>query len=286
MSPPAAAVHVDLDGAAAIWAVHGWRWSGEDDPLYESGLEGALELFAREGVRATLFVIARDLEHPARRALLRAAVDQGHAVASHSLDHPRFDGLAREEKRRQIAESRARIADVLGVAPQGFRAPNFEVDRETLELVAEAGYAWDSSTFPGARSARRIGRAVPSMPFDPLGDGRLLELPLPDHAPLPLPFHPSYALVLGEWYFRLGLARFRRGGAPALVLFHLTDFAAPLPAARLCGARSRFFTLSHRSAAAKRAACARLLARVRRDYELVDTEQLVARARAAVSASP
>ncbi len=43
---------------------------------------------------------------------------------------------------------------------------------------------------------------------------------MPDHRPFPLPFNPSYALVLGDWLFRGGLRRFREARAPAL---------APLP---------------------------------------------------------
>ncbi len=278
--PPPAAVHVDLDGAASIYAIHGWDYREADDPLYETGLRNALELFAREGVQATLFVIARDLEHPRRRELLLEALRRGHRVASHSLDHPRWDGLPREEKRRQVVLSRERIGAVLGVEARGFRTPNFEVDRETLELVAEAGYEYDSSCFPTARFARRLGRSeVPLRPFAPLAAGGLLELPLPAYAPLPLPFHASYALVLGEWYFRLGLGRFRRTGAPAILVYHLTDLADPLPAGRLPGLRGRFYTLSHLSAARKREVCGRLLGRLRRDYELGSTEDLVARAR-------
>jgi len=87
-----------------------------------------------------------DWEAP--KARLREALRRGHRVASHSLDHPRFDGLVRAERRRQIAESRARIADLLGVAPHGFRAPNFEIDREVLELEHVLGGGGGSRPLP------------------------------------------------------------------------------------------------------------------------------------------
>jgi hypothetical protein len=164
----------------------------------------------------------------------------------------------------------------LGVTVRGFRAPGFDIDREVLELLDEAGYVYDSSAFPTARFARRLG--VPRLakgPHRPLADRSLLELPLPAYAPLPVPFHPSYSLVLGMWYFRLGLRRLRRTRTPLVMLFHLTDFADPLPRAELPGWQSRIFTLSHLSREEKLDRCTRMLDLVRRTYRLTPTEELL-----------
>ena len=83
------------------------------------------------------------------------------------------------------------------------------------------------------------------MPFRPLADRSLLELPLPSYSPLPLPYHPSYAIMLGSWYFRLGESRFRGRGAPLVLVFHLTDLSDPVPDELLPGWKARLFTLSH-----------------------------------------
>jgi hypothetical protein len=103
----------------------------------------------------------------------------------------------------------------------------------------------------------------------------MVELPLPRYAPLPFPFHASYSLVLGTWYFRLGLQRHRRSGAPLVLLFHLTDLADPLPRTLRQGWKSTFFTLSWLNAATKRHRCARMLAEVARNYRLMDTATLI-----------
>lgn len=270
--PPAAVVHVDLDGGRDVFAAHGWAWRLSDDPLFATGLAGALDLFDAEGVRATFFAVARDLHDPQKRPLLEEVVRRGHAVGSHSRTHRLLTRLPREDKRREIADSRAELAAELGTSVDVFRAPGFAVDRESLELVAEAGYRADSSLFPTAACARRAGlERIPAGVHRPLAESELLELPMPAHAPLPLPFHPSYALVLGVAWFRVGLALARRRGEPLVLLFHLTDFAEPLPADALPGRRARLWTLSHRSAEKKRAACARMLARVRASYRLVPT---------------
>lgn len=278
--PPPAAVHVDLDGAAEIFRVHGWNARFERDPLFESGLTRLLELFDSLGVRATLFVIEGALDDPPRRELIEEAVRRGHGIASHSRTHRPLSTLDAQSRRAEIADSRARLEDRLGVAVEGFRAPNFDLDREGLELIAEAGYRYDSSLFPTTACARRLGlEAVPPTPSRPLPGSGLVELPLPPHAPMPFPFHPCYSLALGGWYFRTGLARVRRRGLPLVLLFHLTDLADPLPDELLQGAprwKARFFTLSHLRAETKLARCRAFLEAVGRDFRPVPTEELVA----------
>jgi peptidoglycan/xylan/chitin deacetylase (PgdA/CDA1 family) len=276
LSPRRAVVHLDLDGARHIYRVHGWSYPATDDPLFETGLEAALELFARESIVATLFVIAEDLDDRRKRALLDAAVRAGHEIGSHSITHRRLLGLAPAERRREIGESRTRLEQALGVPVRGFRAPALDADRSTLDLVAEAGYDYDSSFFGGhAGSARRFGGPVPSVPFA-VGAADLVELPLPRAPGLPLPFHPSYAMVLGDWYFRAGLARARPAVPAFVLLFHLTDFAEPLGSGHLGPWASRWFTLSHLPAAAKRAAAVAMIDQVRRGYDLVATRELLA----------
>jgi len=269
---PLAAIHLDLDGATHIFRAHRWTYDGNDDPLFDTGLWRALEFFEAMKVRATLFAIAEDLDDPRKRELLQEAVRQGHEVASHSLTHRKLTTLTRDEKRREVFESLERIERGLGVEARGFRAPGFEIDQETLELVDLAGYRYDSSLFPGTASAREGSKS----PYRPLKDRRLMELPMPGYDLLPFPFHPSYSLVLGTWYFRLGLRRFHRWGAPLVLLFHLTDFADPLPPDRLPGRKARLFTLSHMKGAPKLRRCAEMVNLVQRHYRIVDSTELLA----------
>jgi hypothetical protein len=269
---PQAVVHLDCDGLADIFRVHGWSRAAEGDELFDRGLPRALDFFEAERVRATLFVIAAALDVPARRARLREAVARGHEVASHSLTHRLLPTLASAEKRREIVESRTRIAEALGVPVHGFRAPNFALDRESFDLIGEAGYAYDSSRQAGRDDA--LGH-VDEGPHRLLG-GRLLELPMPRLGLLPFPFHPSYSLVFGVRHFRAGLARAEQSGAPLVSLFHLTDLADPLTAQDVPTLRARFFTLSFLSLSQKQQRCARMLAALRERFELTDTATLLA----------
>ncbi len=266
---PLASVHVDLDGARHIFQAHGWPYESREDGLFTSGLRHALELFERERVTATLFVIAEDLMDPHKRTLIEAGVRAGHEIASHSVTHARLTRLDDAARRREIVDSASCLASTLGVSVRGFRAPGFHCDPGVLGLVDEAGYDYDSSLLAG-----RSGR--PAQPHRPLPGRRLVELPVPTASPLALPFHPSYSLVAGDWYFRAALSRHRRTGAPLILLFHLTDFADPLPRAQVSRWQQRLFTLSQVPGAEKRRRCAAMLDFVRRHFAVVSTTRLLA----------
>lgn len=254
---PRAVVHLDLDGARHIYALHGWHYPERHDLLFEAGLKRALELFRRAGIHATLFVIAEDLDDPRKRELLQKAVAQGHEIASHTVTHRRLGTLSTDEKRREIFESRERLAAGLNVEIRGFRAPGFDIDWESLDLIHAAGYAYDSSLFSG-----HPGVSSP-----------ILELALPFYRPLPFPFHPSYSLALGPWYFRMGLRRFRRTGAPLVMLFHLADLE-PLPHRSLRGWRAQIYARPHTDRESRMHACRTMLDLVCRQYRVVETREL------------
>lgn len=271
-----AVVHLDLDGAEEISEAHGWRYDAAGDPLFESGLRSALRFFAANRVTATLFVIGRQLDDPGKRNLLAEAVRLGHEIASHTETHRSLLRLDRGEKRDEIRCSRERLSSVLGVEVQGFRAPGFHIDHESLELIAESGYTYDSSIFPTAKFARQTGiRRVCDVPFRPLEGQGLMELSLPNPAPLPFPFHPCFSLVLGMRYFRAGLSRFISRRCPLVFLFHLTDFAEPLLDTYLHGWRNRFYTLSYLSGEKKRARCQQMLDAVREHFRIGTTKELL-----------
>ena len=278
LPPPTATVHVDLDGAQDIFEGHGWGYSHRDDPIFESGLRNFLDFFAENRVRATLFVIARSLHDPRKRALIESAVTQGHEIASHSLTHSYLTHIDPDSKRREIAESRRLLESELGVKVKGFRAPGYRIDHESLEILADSGYEYDSSAFPTAKYATALKTTIATLraPHYPLAARPFVEWSMPDHHPFPLPFNPSYSLLLGGWLFRSGVERFRRSGRPLALLFHLIDLADPLPPDRLQGVSSKVFTLSTLSAAAKRKRCQVMLDQVRNDYRIMTTSEAIA----------
>jgi peptidoglycan/xylan/chitin deacetylase (PgdA/CDA1 family) len=205
-------VSVDLDPVACYHRIHALA-----DPPAEKARVAVLrrclprfaELFARHGVRATLFVVGSDLgDDPEGRALLAALARDGHELASHTHTHP-YDFVRLTEARigEEIDRAHDAIGACTGVAPVGFRAPGYEVSAAVLTALAARHYRYDSSAFPSApyygakalvmAAMRVLGRPsgsilgsprallAPRAPYRPSlvapyrrGDAALVELPI------------------------------------------------------------------------------------------------------------
>jgi peptidoglycan-N-acetylglucosamine deacetylase len=152
---PATLISVDLDDVACYHAIHGLA----PPPAEAAGLglerwlPRFLELFARLGVRATFFVIGRDLARDleaggAGAEQLRRAVAAGHELGNHGFSHA-YD-LVRWPAARQREDLEACDALLRGLGAEvlGFRAPGYTHDAALLQQVAALGYRYDSSSLP------------------------------------------------------------------------------------------------------------------------------------------
>ena len=154
-----------------------------------------LDLLDAAGARGTFFVL--DAVAAGDPALVRAIASRGHEVASHGHDHRRLADQAPAGFRAGMAAARARLADVTGRAPAGYRAPYFSLTPAAHwvpEELAALGFAYSSSVLP-AWNPMAGWPGAPRRPF--LWPSGLLELPVPvaRFGPLRLPF-------LGGMYLR------------------------------------------------------------------------------------
>lgn len=143
------------------------------------GLDPLLALLDDHGVTATFFVLGAVAErHPAVVAELAAA---GHEVGCHGHLHQFVYRQTPEEFRADVRRARAVIADAAGVAPAGYRAPYFSVradSRWALDVLAEEGFAYDSSIFPVRNDRYGIPDASPEPFTVETATGPLEEIPL------------------------------------------------------------------------------------------------------------
>jgi polysaccharide deacetylase family protein (PEP-CTERM system associated) len=201
----------------------------EEWPSLESRVvrstERLLEVLGGASRSATFFVLGWVAErHP---GLVRSIRAQGHEVACHGYGHQMITRLTREEFAEDIRRGKAALEEVIGAEVIGYRAPTFSVVRETLwslEVLAEAGFQYDSSIFPivhdryGIPDALRfphllpagVGRVIAEFPLSTIGSGRW-RIP-----------------VAGGGYFRLfpygvtrwAITRLNRERQPAMVYLH------------------------------------------------------------------
>jgi peptidoglycan/xylan/chitin deacetylase (PgdA/CDA1 family) len=61
-------------------------------------------------------------------------------IGAHTLTHPSLPSLREEERRREIAGSRAQLEELLGGPPDAFAYPYGDYDRATVRLVGQSGF--------------------------------------------------------------------------------------------------------------------------------------------------
>jgi polysaccharide deacetylase family protein (PEP-CTERM system associated) len=210
----------------------------------EANTRRLLDRFDEWGARGTFFTLG----WIARRypALVQEIVSRGHELASHGMDHRMLTEQDPASFRSDALDSRLLLEDVGGVAVVGFRAPSYSVNRTTLwaiDVLAEAGYAYDSSVYPIRR--RRYGYPEgPVLPAAMRGERRsLVEFPLPTWGAgairLPV-LAGAYLRLLPAWVSTMVARGFLESRTPFVVNVHPWEIDPGQPT--LGGSRWRTWT--------------------------------------------
>lgn len=107
------------------------------------GAKRLLDLLVRREIPATWFVPGHTLTTFTDDT--DAILAGGHELACHGWFHEDFAELSVDEAREILGRSIEAVRSVSGAAPAGFRAPYWSLGERTLELVAAAGFSYDSS---------------------------------------------------------------------------------------------------------------------------------------------
>ncbi len=148
------ALSIDLDGAKLYRHIHGLsdnqHLQAQEGPadagFLLSAIDRALALGRELDVVWTFFVVTEDLADPRMVRALTRALEEGHAVESHSRTHP-YDLVHKTaaELDVEIAGSFDDVERALGVRPAGFRAPGYSLSEPVLRAVVRAGGRFDAS---------------------------------------------------------------------------------------------------------------------------------------------
>jgi len=185
-----------------------------------------LDLLDGRGVRATFFCLGVVAEE--QPTLIREIHDRGHEVACHGYAHELVYRQTEETFRDEVARAKGCLEEITGAPVLGYRAASYSITRRSLwalDVLHEAGFAYDSSIFPIHHD--RYG--IPDFPRFPHrvrgteGDG-LVEFPLTTARlfgrNLPVA-GGGYLRLLPAVLTRWGVARVnRREGRPAILYLH------------------------------------------------------------------
>lgn len=109
----------------------------------EVGVPRLLGLLEHLAVTATFFIPTYvALKHP---RMTDSIVGAGHEIGAHGHLHERLAGLDREEELRVLRQSLAILAGEFGLRPRGHRAPWFEINPWTSELLVDHGFEYSAS---------------------------------------------------------------------------------------------------------------------------------------------
>ena len=122
-----------------------------DDMEYraEQSTNRLLDLFGKNGVRATFFVLG----WVAKRSpeLIKRIHAAGHEVACHGMTHELVYRQTPEVFRQETRDSKALLEDLIGAPVLGYRAASYSITARSLwaiDILCELGFRYDSSIFP------------------------------------------------------------------------------------------------------------------------------------------
>jgi len=71
--------------------------------------------------------------------------DRGHDIQCHGWKHTDPSSFSEEEEREDIGRAVDAIQDITGGTPDGYRSPAWDFSTNTLSIIRDIGFEWDSS---------------------------------------------------------------------------------------------------------------------------------------------
>jgi polysaccharide deacetylase family protein (PEP-CTERM system associated) len=198
----------------------------DNQPLrVENNTRRLMDLFDEAQVKATFFVLGWVADRVP--LLVKEIADRGHEVASHGYSHQLIYNQTPEVFREETIRSKKLLEDLSQQPVHGYRAASYSITRHSLwalDILAEAGFVYDSSIFPIRHDRYGIpdAKETPHRLTTPQGHS-LVEFPLSTANIF------KYKLpVAGGGYFRLypyvltraGLAQINRRQQPFIFYLH------------------------------------------------------------------
>jgi allantoinase len=106
------------------------------------GIWRILDMFDREGIKATFFLNGRTAEE--NEVAVKELVAKGHELAAQSYIHEYTVTMNKDEERKTIQGSIDAFRKVAGVMPLGYLSPGVRPTPNTVELTSDMGFIWNS----------------------------------------------------------------------------------------------------------------------------------------------
>lgn len=118
---------------------------------------------------------------------MRRALESGHEIASHSMNHRLMNNLSLTETEREVKDSLSIIKGELGVSARGFRSPCFSSNQYLEKILLENGILYTSNGIT-ASLHDRYG--------SPINNYEIIDIPIP-HFSI---FFLQFPITGGGWF--------------------------------------------------------------------------------------
>ena len=129
-----------------------------DDGPSQDTMDEILDVLAQYDAKATFFIIGRKINAGTKEVLQRA-VDEGHELGNHSMNHLKMAELTEEEIVAEYEECQKAVKDAVGVDMYYFRAPFGSVDDRVRQLINAPFMKYTASAGDGTNVSLAEDRA-------------------------------------------------------------------------------------------------------------------------------
>jgi polysaccharide deacetylase family protein (PEP-CTERM system associated) len=231
------AITVDVEDGWSIFSRDCLSKSIEPTETVVRDTERILDILANKSVKATFFVLGNIAEK--FPSLIKRIASAGHELGIHGFYHKKIFELTPDEFRIEIRRAKDLLEQLVSVAVVGHRAPAFSIVPQTrwaLEVLAEEGFAYDSSVAPCKNPSYGWDGFSKDICRIDLGNGRsIVEVPM---SILPIPMTRKGFLTGGGYLRRFpyfvsyAAIKHIQETRPVIVYMHpyeLGKEVAPLP---------------------------------------------------------
>ena len=138
-----------------------------------------LELFASLGIETTWFMPGMTID--TYESVCRQVAEAGHEIGHHGYDHVAPGSLSRDEELDQLKRGNEAIERVSGRPARGYRSPAWDLSSNTVQLLLDEGFTYDSSMMGHDWLPYRARSGDAAQPGGPMRFGKptaLWELPI------------------------------------------------------------------------------------------------------------
>jgi|Deesub1362A_J573_1020465.scaffolds.fasta_scaffold01197_10 hypothetical protein len=144
-------ISIDVDSLDCYYQIHGISAGESNNAVYEKAIPRFLDVLEEFGIKATFFVVGKDVEQRGNRAVIRDIIQAGHEIGNHTWSHPyNLVRLPTDVIRREIEDAHSSLQDITGSPISGFRAPGYNINSDVMVTLKDLDYSYDSSIFPSA----------------------------------------------------------------------------------------------------------------------------------------